>query len=80
MRFAASTLTVSLAVSSAVSASELLEARQEALKPFEVTATVFNSPNGRPGSYPCMSCHKLLPRKQFADLDVFAQGPRFVRR
>ena len=55
MRFIASVFTVALVFGSSASASELLEARQESLKPFEVTATVYNSPNGRPGSYPCKS-------------------------
>ena len=80
MRLLASTITAALAFTSAVSASELLEARQESLKPFEVTATVYNSPNGRPGSYPCTSYSKLIPLKQFVDLGVFTQGQQFVQR
>ncbi|KAF3008614.1 hypothetical protein E8E13_008051 [Curvularia kusanoi] len=54
MRFTLTSIATALALSSAtplVSATPL-SARQEALKPFEVTAASYNAPNGRPGSYP----------------------------
>ncbi|KAF3048207.1 hypothetical protein E8E12_011244 [Didymella heteroderae] len=51
MRITLLSLSVNLAFAFAISAAPL-DARQDALKPFEVTAAVYNNYNGRPGSYP----------------------------
>lgn len=47
-----SILAVALTFGSSLSSATPLEARQDALKPFEITAMTYNSPNGRPGNYP----------------------------
>lgn len=52
MRFTFSSLTAALALTFATTSAAPLESRQDALKPFEVTAAVYNNYNGRPGSYP----------------------------
>lgn len=53
MHFTAVSLVSALVLALTTTAAPL-EARQDALKPFEVTAVVYNSYNGRPGGYPCM--------------------------
>lgn len=60
MHFFASIL-ASTAIFGSLSTASPLETRQEALKPFEVTAVTSYSPSGRPGSDPCTQPFKLNP-------------------
>jgi hypothetical protein len=61
MHFTLSSLVSTLAFTFAAASAVPLEARQNVLKPFEVTAAVYNNYNGRPGSYPCTKMCDLSP-------------------
>ncbi|OSS50380.1 hypothetical protein B5807_04811 [Epicoccum nigrum] len=52
MRFTISSLVAAALALTHLATATPLSPRQEALKPFEVTATTYSAPNGRPGSYP----------------------------
>jgi len=54
MHFTTSTLAAILAITSSVAATPL-QARQDALKDWEVTGVAVGTPSGRPGSYPWAS-------------------------
>lgn len=73
MRFTFSTLVAALVSSSATASAAPVETRQDALKPFEVTAMAYNAPSGLAGSSPC----KTQPQYHGAQIfiDIFQGRP-----
>jgi hypothetical protein len=53
MRFTITSLIAAAVALTPSATATPVSPRQEALKPFEVTATTYSAPNGRPGTYPC---------------------------
>ena len=62
MRFTVSSLVAAALALTPSATATPLSPRQEALKPFEVTATSYTAPNGRPGSYPCTYPFPIYPQ------------------